>query len=85
MFNTYLMVLNTILLSCIILFAALITFTKNKAASIVALFVIGILLSFEFLFFRAFILAILQAILGGIVIPIAFLKAEKRIDLKEDK
>lgn len=85
MFNTYLMVLNIILLSCIILSAVLIVFTKEKLTSVIALFVLGILLSFEFLFFRAVILAVVQAVIGGLIIPFLFLKAGKKIAIKEEK
>lgn len=85
MFNTYLMALNIILLLCIILAATVIIFSKDRYTTIIALFIVGILLAFEFLFFRAIILAIIQAVIGGLVIPILFLKAEKKVDLKEDK
>lgn len=85
MFNTYLMALNIILLLCIILAATVIIFSKDRYTTIIALFIVGILLAFEFLFFRAIILAIIQAVIGGLIIPILFFKAEKKVDLKEDK
>lgn len=96
MYNYYFAAVNIIFLVVLLACVLIVVFNKKIINCIFALSVIGIILSMEFLFLRMSILAVIQIIIGGLVIPALFLKVynyiyienrkeNKNEDLKEEK
>lgn len=85
MYNYYFAAVNIIFLIILLASVLVMVFNKKIINCIFALSIIGIILSMEFLFLRAKILAVIMIIIGGLVIPILFLVIYNYIYIKKSK
>ena len=65
-------VLNTILIIFIVITGILIAAINNARVSVMLLSVMGILMSLEFLVLKAYRIAIIELVVGIILIPVLF-------------